>query len=124
MRFMQPESSLPHIQVALICPYLEPDHSTPCSPFKLPEDTSSHLLLGLPSHYIDIYLSKTITTLTMLLLNVSRTVMMLCSMIGGYQLYSCLSVCRTYVCFTSEDGSSVFLQNTDTKNTLAYTKLS
>jgi hypothetical protein len=28
--------------VAIICPFLEPDQSTPCSPFKLPEDPSSN----------------------------------------------------------------------------------
>jgi hypothetical protein len=33
--------------------------------------------------------TKIITTLAIFPVNVSRTVMMLCSMIGGYQLYSC-----------------------------------
>jgi len=49
----------------------------------------SHLCLGFPSRQIDIYLSKIITKLDIFPLNVSRTVMILLNMIGGYQLYSC-----------------------------------
>jgi hypothetical protein len=47
----------------------------------------------LPNRHINIHLSKIITTLK-IFPNVSRTVMMLCSLIGGYQLYSCLSLGR------------------------------
>ena len=50
---MEPEGSLPHLQMPATCPYAEPDQSSPC----LPHPTSwrsililsSHLRLGLPS---------------------------------------------------------------------------
>ena len=50
---MEPEGSLPHLQVTAICPYSEPDQSNPCPPH--PTSWRSililyfHLRLGLPS---------------------------------------------------------------------------
>ena len=38
---MEPEGSLPHLQVWTTCPYPEPDQSSPCPPIALPEDPSS-----------------------------------------------------------------------------------
>jgi len=35
---MEPKSSLPHSQVAAICPYREPDKSSPGSPIQLLAD--------------------------------------------------------------------------------------
>ena len=35
---MEPECSLPHSQEPAICPYSEPDQSTPWLPIPLPED--------------------------------------------------------------------------------------
>ena len=48
---MKPESSLPHSQVPVTCPYPEPHRSTPCSHIPLWISIlilSSHLHLGLP----------------------------------------------------------------------------
>jgi hypothetical protein len=48
---MEPEGSLPHLQEAAICPYTEPDQSSPC-PILLLEDPIliySHICLGLSS---------------------------------------------------------------------------
>ena len=38
--FMEPEGSLPHLQVPATCPYLEQDESNPCPHIPLPEDPS------------------------------------------------------------------------------------
>ena len=35
---MEPEGSLPRLQKPTICPYPEPDSSSPCSPISRPED--------------------------------------------------------------------------------------
>ena len=37
---MEPESSLPYLQVPATCPYSEPTPSSPHNPFPLPEDPS------------------------------------------------------------------------------------
>jgi len=37
---MEPEGSLPHLQVPATCPYPEPDQSSPCPLIPLPEDPS------------------------------------------------------------------------------------
>ena len=34
---MEPDSSLPHLQAPVICPYPEPDQSNPCLPIPLLE---------------------------------------------------------------------------------------
>ena len=91
-RFMQPESSLPHVQVAIICPYLEPGQSTPCSPFKLPKILLPIYTCVFQDIKLTFTCNKIITRLAIFPANISRTVMMLCSMIGGYQLYSCYNV--------------------------------
>ena len=39
---MEPEVSLPHSQEPAICPYPEPDQSSPCPPNPLPEDPASY----------------------------------------------------------------------------------
>jgi len=67
-------------------------------------------------HAKDTYLSKIITTLGIFPVNVSRTVKILCSMTGGIPTVQ-LSIFRSEVCFIPEDGSSMFVRNTDT-NTL------
>jgi hypothetical protein len=36
---MEPRGSLPHEQQPAICPYPEPDQSSPCPPIPLLEDT-------------------------------------------------------------------------------------
>jgi hypothetical protein len=38
---MEPESSLPYLQVPATCPYPEPTPSSPHNPFQLPEDPST-----------------------------------------------------------------------------------
>ena len=37
---MEPEGSLPRLQVPANCPYPKLDQSSPCPPFPLPEDQS------------------------------------------------------------------------------------
>ena len=37
---MEPEGSLPHLQVPATCPYPEPDQSSSCTPILRPEDPS------------------------------------------------------------------------------------
>jgi hypothetical protein len=52
---MEPESSLPHSQVAATCPYPEPARSSPSPLIPLPEDPpniSSHLRLSPPPHML------------------------------------------------------------------------
>jgi hypothetical protein len=47
---MEPEGSLPHLQVPATCPYPEPDQASTCPSITLLEDPlSSNLYLGLPS---------------------------------------------------------------------------
>jgi hypothetical protein len=49
---MEPEDSLPHSQELCICPYPEPDQSSPHHPIHLSKSIlmlSTHLCLGLPS---------------------------------------------------------------------------
>ena len=51
---MEPEGSLPRVQEPAICPYPEPDQSSPFPPFhllKIRSLLSSHLRLGLPSDF-------------------------------------------------------------------------
>ena len=46
--FMEPEGSLPHLQVSATCPYPEPDQSRPCPP---------------PFHFLEIHLNITLPSM-------------------------------------------------------------
>jgi len=41
---MEPDGSLPHLQVPTTCPYPEPVQSSPCPPIPLPENPSQYYL--------------------------------------------------------------------------------
>ena len=97
---------------------INPVHATQSNFLKIRLNIKLHLCLVLPSVQIDIHVPRIITTLRIFPHYVSRTVQY-----DWWVPTIQLSVCRSEVCFRPEDGSSIFLRNTDT-NTLAYTKLS
>jgi len=97
---------------------INPVHAPQFNLLKIVFILSSNLCLDLPSRQIDIYVPKIITTLQIFPHKVSRTVQS-----DWWVPTVQLSVCKSEVCFRTEDGSSIFLRNTDT-NTPAYTKFS
>jgi len=90
---------------------------TPSNNLKIRLNIKLHLCLGLPSEQIYIYVPKIITIPPMNFAKIIKD-----SAISFWVPTVQLCVFRSGVCFRPEDGSSMFLRNTDT-NTLAYIKL-